>query len=72
MHIYRPFSRGSRVDRADWTMPCSKFVSTAIANAMRGVEVANRRHLYGVFGDAQWTKPDRLRDELFRDGESLS
>ena len=30
-------------------------VGAALASAMRGVEAANQRHLYGVFGDAQWT-----------------
>ena len=29
---------------------------TAVQNAMRGIEAANQEHLYGVFGDAQWTK----------------
>ena len=38
----------------------TKNVGTALANAMRGVEVANQKHLYGVFGDAQWTNKDRL------------
>ena len=40
---------------------------TALANAMRGVEAANQKHLYGVFGDAQWTNKDRLPDELLKD-----
>jgi type I restriction enzyme M protein len=44
-----------------------KNVGTALANAMRGVEAANERHLYGVFGDAQWTNKDRLPDELLKD-----
>src|SRR4051812_21815907 len=42
-------------------------VGTALANAMRGVEAANQDHLYGVFGDAQWTNKDRLPDELLKD-----
>lgn len=42
-------------------------VGTALANAMRGVEAANQKHLYGVFGDAQWTNKDRLPDELLKD-----
>lgn len=33
----------------------AKNVGTALANAMRGVEAANQKHLFGVFGDAQWT-----------------
>ena len=44
-----------------------KNVGTALANAMRGVEAANQDHLYGVFGDAQWTNKDRLPDELLKD-----
>jgi len=44
-----------------------KNVGTSLANAMRGVEAANQKHLYGVFGDAQWTNKDRLPDELLKD-----
>ena len=43
-----------------------KNVGTALSNAMRGVEAANQKHLYGVFGDAQWTNKDRLPDELLK------
>lgn len=42
-------------------------VGTALANAMRCVEAANQKHLFGVFGDAQWTNKDRLPDELLKD-----
>ena len=42
-------------------------VGTALANAMRGIERANQEHLYGVFGDAQWTNKDRLPDDLLKD-----
>jgi type I restriction enzyme M protein len=42
-------------------------VGTAVQNAMRGIEVANQKHLYGVFGDAQWTNKDRLPDALLKD-----
>jgi type I restriction enzyme M protein len=44
-----------------------KNVGTVLANAMRAVEAANQKHLYGVFGDAQWTNKDRLPDELLKD-----
>jgi type I restriction enzyme M protein len=44
-----------------------KNIGTALANAMRAVEAANQKHLYGVFGDAQWTNKDRLPDELLKD-----
>lgn len=42
-------------------------VGTAIANAMRGIEKENQKHLYGVFGDAQWTNKERLPDDLLKD-----
>jgi type I restriction enzyme M protein len=44
-----------------------KNVGTALSNAMRAVEATNQKHLYGVFGDAQWTNKDRLPDELLKD-----
>ena len=44
-----------------------KNVGRALANALRGVEVANQKHLYGVFGDAQGTNKDRLPDERLKD-----
>ena len=34
---------------------------------MRGIEVANQKHLYGVFGDVQWTNKERLPDALLKD-----
>jgi type I restriction enzyme M protein len=42
-------------------------VGTALQNAMRGIEAANQKHLYGVFGDAQWTNKERLPDALLKD-----
>jgi type I restriction enzyme M protein len=42
-------------------------VGTALVNAMRSIEAANQKHLYGVFGDAQWTNKDRLPDDLLKD-----
>lgn len=42
-------------------------VGTALQNAMRGIEAANQKHLYGVFGDSQWTNKDRLPDALLMD-----
>lgn len=42
-------------------------VGTALANSMREVERSNQKHLYGVFGDAQWTNKERLSDELLKD-----
>jgi len=42
-------------------------VGTALQNALRGIEAANQQHLYGVFGDAQWTNKERLPDALLKD-----
>ena len=42
-------------------------VGTTLQNAMRGIEAANEKYLYGVFGDAQWTNKDRLPDALLKD-----
>lgn len=42
-------------------------VGAALQNALRGIEAANQKHLYGVFGDAQWTNKDRLPDALLKD-----
>src|SRR5579859_7525823 len=39
-------------------------VGQALQHAMREIEKANQRTLYGIFGDAQWTNKDRLSDEL--------
>lgn len=41
-------------------------VGVALKKAMRGTEAANQKHLYGVFGDAQWTNKERLPDELLK------
>jgi len=42
-------------------------VGAALQNALRGIEAANQKHLYGVFGDAQWSNKDRLPDALLKD-----
>lgn len=44
-------------------------MGTAPQHAMRGIEAANQEHLYGVFGDAQWSNKDRLPDALLADRE---
>ena len=44
-------------------------VGQALQHAMREIEKANQRTLYGIFGDAQWTNKERLSDELLRDLE---
>ena len=45
----------------------SKNVGQALQNAMRAVEKANPKQLYGIFGDAQWTNKERLSDATMRD-----
>ena len=42
-------------------------VGKAIQSAMRNIESANQKHLYGVFGDTQWTNKEQLPDELLKD-----
>ena len=42
-------------------------VGAALQNAMRCIEAANQKHLYGVFGDAQWSNKERLPDALLKD-----
>jgi type I restriction-modification system DNA methylase subunit len=42
-------------------------VGTALQNAMRGIEAANQKHLYGVFGDVQWGNKERLPDALLKE-----
>jgi type I restriction enzyme M protein len=34
---------------------------------MRSIETANPKHLYNVFGDAQWTNKECLPDPLLKD-----
>jgi len=45
----------------------SSNVGQHLQHAMREVEKANQRTLYGIFGDASWTNKERLSDELLRD-----
>ncbi len=45
----------------------AKNVGAALSHAMRSVEAANHKHLFGVFGDAQWSNKERLPDELLKD-----
>ncbi|MBA3945815.1 MAG: SAM-dependent DNA methyltransferase [Herpetosiphonaceae bacterium] len=42
-------------------------VGQALQQALHGIEQANQRTLYGIFGDAQWTNKERLPDELLCD-----
>lgn len=39
----------------------------ALEKAFRGIEKANQEHLYGIFGDAQWSNKNKLSDKLLID-----
>lgn len=39
-------------------------IGLAIEKALRGIEQANERILYGIFGDAQWSNKNSLPDSL--------
>ncbi len=56
-------------DGAHWrdVRNTSTNVGKALQNAMRAIETANPKQLYGIFGDAQWTNKDRLTDATLRD-----
>ncbi len=45
----------------------TQHVGQALHHALREIEKANQRTLYGIFGDAQWTNKERLSDELLCD-----
>jgi len=42
-------------------------VGLTIEKALRGIEQANQEFLYGIFGDAQWSNKNKLRDALLVD-----
>jgi len=42
-------------------------IGQALQRAMREIEKANPKTLYGIFGDAQWTNKERLSDSLLKD-----
>jgi type I restriction enzyme M protein len=45
----------------------SRDVGRALQQAMRAIETANPKKLFGIFGDAQWTNKERLADAMLRD-----
>ena len=53
-------------DNARWSVVQSttKDVGKVLRDALRAIEKANPRRLYGVFGDAVWTNKERLPDHL--------
>jgi len=42
-------------------------VGRALKNALYAIQSANYDHLWGVFGDTEWTNKDRLPDALLKD-----
>lgn len=42
-------------------------VGQALEKAFRGIEQSNQEHLYGIFGDAQWSNKNKLTDRLLID-----
>jgi len=42
-------------------------VGQALEKAFRGIEKSNQEHLYGIFGDAQWSNKNKLTDRLLID-----
>ena len=42
-------------------------VGQALEKAFRGIEQSNQEHLYGIFGDAQWSNKNKLPDRLLID-----
>ncbi|MDE0162417.1 MAG: class I SAM-dependent DNA methyltransferase [Acidimicrobiaceae bacterium] len=56
-------------DGAHWTDLRARTtnVGQVIQRAMREIEKANPKRLYGIFGDVQWTNKARLSDELLVD-----
>ena len=45
----------------------SRDVGRGLQQAMRAIETANPKKLFGIFGDAQWTNKERLSDAMLRD-----
>ena len=42
-------------------------VGQKIESSLRAIESANQDHLYGIFGDAQWSNKEKLPDRLLID-----
>lgn len=47
-------------------------VGTALQNALREIEAANQQHLYGVFGEAQWTFKTAFLTRCSKTSSSIS
>ena len=66
---YAEFHRFQVPPQAHWNVvrETATNVGQAIQDAMRGIEQANPRRLFGIFGDAPWTNRERLPDRTLRD-----
>lgn len=69
---YAAFAENHRFqipDGAHWrdVRAVASNVGQVLQNAMRAIEMANPKQLYGIFGDAQWTNKERLSDATLRD-----
>jgi len=42
-------------------------IGLKIEQCLRDIEAANQQHLYGIFGDAQWSNKEKLPDRLLTD-----
>lgn len=42
-------------------------IGLKIEQCLRDIEAANQEHLYGIFGDAQWSNKEKLPDRLLTD-----
>jgi type I restriction enzyme M protein len=42
-------------------------IGLKIEQCLREIEAANQEHLYGIFGDAQWSNKEKLPDRLLTD-----
>lgn len=42
-------------------------IGLKIETCLREIEAANQEHLYGIFGDAQWSNKEKLPDRLLTD-----
>ncbi|OIO44481.1 MAG: DNA methylase [Candidatus Pacebacteria bacterium CG1_02_43_31] len=60
------FHRFTIPDECHWqdVRETTSNVGQKLQYAFREIEKANQKHLYGIFGDTQWTNKDRLSDEL--------
>ena len=66
---FSPNFRFTIPENAHWTdvRTVTTNVGQTLLKAMRNIEKANSKTLFGIFGDAQWTNKERLSDSLLCD-----